>query len=34
MTERDEVDLFDAVQAAFTQTAHKSNVQPKQEIDV
>lgn len=34
IAERDEVDLFDAVQTAFTQTAHKSNVQLKQKIDV
>lgn len=33
ITERDEVVPFDAVQLALTQTAHNSNVQPKQKND-
>lgn len=31
--ERDEVALFEAIQAALMQTAHKSDVQTKQKID-
>lgn len=33
IAERDEVALFEAIQATLTQTAHKSDVQPKQKID-
>lgn len=33
ITERDEVALFDTIQAALMHTAHKSDVQPKQKID-